>query len=262
MLLKGSVFLFDREIPARIHALPGTVCLWLESLTTGEAVRVNPDIPVIAASVIKLAVLLEAFRRFDCGSLDPNEPYAVRPEDKVPSCGALTYLHDGINVTLRDLATLMIILSDNTATNILIDRLGIECVNHTLDAYGLAGMRLRRRMFDSEAAARGLQNTVTAESVARFFRLLYRGDLVSKTASEDMLHILLDQRLNGKIPFFLHSAGIRVAHKTGEDDGITHDAGIILAKEPLIAVFLSAETDVPACERMIQDVCRTLIPKR
>ena len=156
----------------------------------------------------------------------------------------------------------MIILSDNTATNILIDRLGIENVNRTLDAYDLTGMRLRRKMFDSEAAARGLQNTVTAEGVARFFRLLYEGRLVSKTASEDMLRTLLDQRLNGKMPFYLHSAGIRVAHKTGEDDGVTHDAGIILAKEPLIAVFLSGDTDIPACERVIQDVCRTFIPER
>lgn len=254
--------MFDREIPARVRALPGTVCLWLENLKTGETVRVNPDAPVIAASVIKLAVLLEAFRRLDDGTLDPNETCAVRPEDKVPSCGALTYLHDGLEVTLRDLATLMIILSDNTATNILIDRLGIENVNRTLDAYDLTGMRLRRKMFDSEAAARGLQNTVTAEGVARFFRLLYEGRLVSKTASEDMLRILLDQRLNGKMPFYLHSAGIRVAHKTGEDDGVTHDAGIILAKEPLIAVFLSGDTDVPACERVIQDVCRTFIPER
>lgn len=262
MHLKGSVFLFDCEILARVRPLPGTVCLWLENLTTGEAVHINPDVPVIAASVIKLAVLLEAFRRFDEGSLDPNELYAVQPEDKVPSCGALTYLHDGIRVTLRDLAVLMIILSDNTATNILIDRLGIDRINRTLDAYGLTGMRLRRKMFDSEAAARGLQNTITAKSIARFLRLLYKGELISKAASETMLHILFDQRLNGKIPFYLHSAGIRVAHKTGEDDGTTHDAGIILASEPLLAVFLSNDTDVPACERMMQDVCRTFIPER
>ena len=240
--------MFDREIPARVRALPGTVCLWLENLKTGETVRVNPDAPVIAASVIKLAVLLEAFRR----TLEPNETCAVRPEDKVPSCGALTYLHDGLEVTLRDLATLMIILSDNTATNILIDRLGIENVNRTLNAYDLTGMRLRRKMFDSEAAARGLQNTVTAEGVARFFRLLYEGRLVSKTASEDMLRTLLDQRLNGKMPFYLHSAGIRVAHKTGEDDGVTNDVALVEAAQPFVLCGAFNETDVPTAERFLR----------
>ena len=115
-------------------------------------------------------------------------------------------------------------------------------------------------MFDSEAAARGLQNTVTAEGVARFFRLLYEGRLVSKTASEDMLRTLLDQRLNGKMPFYLHSAGIRVAHKTGEDDGVTNDVALVEAAQPFVLCGAFNETDVPTAERFLrragQALCR------
>ena len=186
MKLKGSVFLFDREIPARVRALPGTVCLWLENLKTGETVRVNPDAPVIAASVIKLAVLLEAFRRFDDGTLDPNETCAVRPEDKVPSCGALTYLHDGLEVTLRDLATLMIILSDNTATNILIDRLGIENVNRTLDAIARGQNRILLVM------ATGTGKTYTAFQIV--YRLL-RSGMKKKILYLADRNILVDQSI-------------------------------------------------------------------
>ena len=248
--------MFDEKA---LRAIPGKTAVWLENLVTGETRFSNPDEPLIAASVIKLGVLLEAFRRFEENTLDPDELTEVRSADKVPSCGAITYMHDGLRVSWRDLATLMVILSDNTATNMLIDRLGIPRIDRTLDEYGLAGMRLRRRMFDAEAAARGLENTITASSVARFFRLLYGERLVSPSASREMLAILKNQRLNGKIPFYLHPQGIPVAHKTGEDDGTSHDAGIVFLKEPVVAVFLSNDTDVPRFERFIQDTCRGLL---
>ena len=73
-----------------------------------------------------------------------------------------------------------------------------------------------------------------------------------------MLKILLDQRLNGKLPFFLHDKGIRCAHKTGEDDGITHDAGIVYSEKPFVIVMLSNDVDVPAFERLMQDTAREL----
>ncbi|MBO7385218.1 MAG: serine hydrolase, partial [Clostridia bacterium] len=161
--------------------------------------------------------------------------------------------------THADLAVLMIILSDNTATNILADILGIGYVNGVLERYGLSGMCLRRKMFDGEAAARGLENTVTARACAVFFRRLLKGELVSPDASRKMLSILSDQRLNGKIPFYLHGQGIRVAHKTGEDDGVSHDAGVIFSDRPVIAVFLGNDTDVPAFERYMQDTARLLV---
>ena len=248
--------MFDEKA---LRAIPGKTAVWLENLATGETRFANPDEPFIAASVIKLGVLLEAFRRFEEKTLDPDGLTEVKPSDKVPSCGAITYMHDNLSVSWRDLATLMVILSDNTATNMLIDRLGISRVNRTLEEYGLTDMRLRRKMFDAEAAARGLQNTITASSVARFFRLLYEEKLVSPRASREMLAILKNQRLNGKIPFYLHPQGIPVAHKTGEDDGTSHDAGIVFLKEPIVAVFLSNDTDVPRFERFIQDTCRGLL---
>jgi len=83
---------------------------------------------------------------------------------------------------------------------------------------------------------------------------LLKGEIISEEASLRMLNILKDQRLNGKMPFFLHDKGIRCAHKTGEDDGITHDVGVIFAEHPVIFCFLSNETDVPLAERALQDM--------
>jgi len=237
----------------RLASLPGEVCIYGKDLTTGETCAYQADLPVVAASVIKLPILIEAFRQAEAGRLPMEETVAIRPEDKMPSCGALTYLHDGLTVTWRDLCVLMIILSDNTATNLLIDRLSMDAVNDTLRNLGCQKTVLRRRLFDAEASARGIENTITASEMGMLLEKLYRGACVSTDADRAMLHILLDQRLNGKMPFFLHGDGVPVAHKTGEDDGITHDVGILLGERPMVLCFASEHTDVPAFERFIQD---------
>ena len=239
-----------------LKSIRGDFGIWFES--PDNTVSFNPDTPFVAASVIKLGVMLAAFEAEKTGKISFETEYCVKEADKLPSCGALTYMHTGLNVTLMDLITLMIILSDNSATNILIKLMSIEYINSVLNRYGLCDIVLRRLLFDSVASSKGIENTVTARSVASFYRQLLNKTLVSEEASEKMLDILFDQRLNGKMPFFLHPRDIDVAHKTGEDEGISHDTGIILAPSPIIAVFLSGNSDVPAFERYIQDTALTL----
>lgn len=242
---------------SRLEALPGEISVYAESLGQGEACVFQADAPLVAASVIKLPILVEAFRQAREGRLSMEETFAIRPEQKMPSCGALTYLHDGLIVTLKDLCVLMIILSDNTATNLLIDRLGMDKVNATLRALGLQKTILRRRLFDAEASARGIENQITAREMGLLLKKLYHGECVSAQADQEMLRILANQRLNGKIPFFLHDYPI--AHKTGEDDGITHDVGIVYAEQPLVLCFAANHTDVPAFERLIQDMALAFV---
>ncbi len=241
----------------RVSALPGEISVYGKDLATGEKWAYQADIPLVAASVIKLPILVEAFRQARDGLLSMDESVSIRPEQKMPSCGALTYLHDELTVTLRDLCVLMIIVSDNTATNILIERLGMENVNAGMRALGLEKSTLRRLLFDTEAAGRGLENTITAEEMGRLLEMLYKGECVSPEADAEMLSILRDQQLNGKMPFFLDD--LEIAHKTGEDDGITHDVGIVYAPHPLILCFASNHTGVPAFERFIQDAARDFV---
>ena len=255
---KGNIMEeLQKKIEDRLAAITGDVCFYYEEPETGGSLAYHADRPVTAASVIKLAVLTEAFRQMESGLARADEMFTIRRADKLPSCGALTYLHDGLCVTFLDLCVLMIILSDNTATNLLIRRLGIERINETLRALGLRETTLRRLLFDSEASARGVQNHITARETGRLLRLMYEGKAVSPGADGRMLSILSDQRLNGKIPFFL-PRGVRAAHKTGEDGGITHDVGIIYAKRPFIVCFCSQKTDVPAMERAMQDITQLL----
>ena len=242
------------DIDALVKALPGHVGAYVLDTVTGEEYAFQADDPIEAASVIKLTVMAEAFRQFEAGLLDPAARVTIRPEDKLPSCGALTYMGDGTTVTLLDLVTLMIILSDNTATNLLIDRLGMENVNAMIDDLGLTGTRMNRKLFMPELARRGIKNYVAARDMGLLLRGLLEGRVVSENASADMLGILRHQRLNGKMPFFLHDKGIACAHKTGEDDGVTHDVGVIFAERPVILCFLSERTDVPRAERALQDI--------
>lgn len=239
----------------RIRSFPGDVGFYCRALGEDAVWTHNPDLPLMAASVIKVPVMVAAFREIGRGALDPEEPVTVRPEMKMPSCGALTYMHDGLRVTVADLITLMIILSDNTAANLLIDRLTPDGVNAAMAELGVGGICLRRRLFEPELSARGIENTVTARGVGTLLERMAAGTLLGG-ADEAMRGILLNQRLNGKLPFYLHGAGIRCAHKTGEDDGITHDVGIVYAERPFVICMLSNRVDVPAFERLIQDTAR------
>ena len=239
-----------------IRRFPGDVGFYYRVLGEDRVWTHNPDLPLIAASVIKLPIMVTAFRDSLAGLLDLNEAIVVKPEEKMPSCGALTYLHDGLQVTLLDLITLMIIVSDNTATNMLIDRLTPAHVNRTMEALGIPGVALRRRLFDMAMSRRGIQNTVTARGIGTLLERMATGTLLGGETDRRMVDILLNQQLNGKLPFFLHSQNIRCAHKTGEDDNITHDAGIVYAEKPFVICMLSNNVEVPAFERLIQDTAK------
>jgi beta-lactamase class A len=251
--LRGKNMIND--ILAAAKAMPGDTAMWYMDLETGAQGAYNEDKPLVAASVIKLFIMAEAFRAMEAGEVGRDTEFVKTSEMNMPSCGALNYMHDGLKVTFIDLVTLMIILSDNTATNMLIDYLGRDKINAAIEHMGAQGCVLNRRLFDAEASRRGIQNYITAAGVGRFFRMLHEGKLVSEGASREMLEILKNQRLNGKIPFFLDC---KIAHKTGEDTGITHDAGIVYSEKPFILVMLSNNTDVPKYERFMQDAAREL----
>ncbi len=236
-----------------IASLPGNIGFYYKNLVTGKTVSYQPDAQLKAASVIKLPMMIEAFRQFEAGMLSPDDPATVRREDKVPPSGVLTFLHDGLTVSVLDLVTLMIIVSDNTATNILMDILGIENVNNTLASLGAQTTRLRRKMYDREGAARGLQNHIAAGEIGMLLEKLYLGQAVSPESDAQMIDILKAQQVNGKIPARFCET-IDIAHKTGEDSGITHDVGIVYAETPFILCCCSNNADVPAVEGWMRDL--------
>lgn len=246
----------EKEIIKKLEEQTGRIGFYYKDLVSGETMSYHADEAFMSASVIKLFVLAEAERRVAEGSLDKHMLYTVSRKECVPSCGALTYLHDGAQVTVEDMYTLMIILSDNSATNFLIDILGIEAINANIRSMGYDKTILQRKMYDWESARNGRQNYIAPEEVGDFLQRMYEGRIVSPEASADMIRIMKDQQINHKIPFFLENLPepVEVAHKTGEDDGITNDAGIVYAPRPFIVVFAGNETNVPLYSRAIADI--------
>lgn len=238
----------------KITDVDGNVGFFCKNLKNGQIVSHNPEKMIEAASVIKLFVMMEYFFEVHEGKINPHETHTVLKSEKMPSCGALTYMSDNISVSWEDLCTLMIILSDNTATNILISKFGIEQINKRILSLGFHNTKLNRFLFDSKAADRGIKNYTAVLDCANLLEAIYNGKLVSKDASEKMMKMLSSQRLNSKIPFFLHSCtNAVIAHKTGEDSNITHDVGLIIDKVPFILCYMSSNIDVPEFERIIQN---------
>ena len=237
----------------QLKGFRGTVGVYYKNLVTKETIAYQEKIPLQAASVIKLPILVEAFLHLHNKEARKDDVFTIKKEQKLPSCGALTYMHDDLRVTFEDLYTLMIILSDNTATNVLIQYLGMDNINKTLKKLGFNDTKLNRCLFDAEQSALGVENYITAEEIGVLLEKMYLGELVSPNASNEMLQILKKQRLNGKIPFFLNGK-VEIAHKTGEDRGITHDVGIIYAPEPFVLCLCANEVNVPLYERFMQDI--------
>ena len=245
-----------KNIIERLKNIKGDVSFYYKNLVTGEIIEYNEEKSMLAASLIKLPILVECFNQMSKGTVSRSEIFVTKEDDKVPSCGALNYMQDNLQVRFKDLYVLMIILSDNYATNLLIDKLGIENINKLIKEIGLNNTIINRKMFDSEKAKLGLENYTSVKDISYLLEKMYRKELIDEKSSEEMMNILKNQRLNGKIPFFLHSLKpkIEIAHKTGEDTNITHDVGIVFSKEPFIICFCGNNVDVPVFERLMQDI--------
>ena len=150
----------------------------------------------------------------------------------------------------------MISLSDNTATNMLIRRVGMDRLNSTFLRMGLSGTHIERLLFDAEASKNGRQNYIVPKEMGMLLESVYTRRFVSGSVSEAVEKLLLEQQINHKIPGYLEN--IEVAHKTGEDEGLTNDVGIVYAREPFIMAFAASGTAVAEAEICIRETARLL----
>jgi beta-lactamase class A len=179
-----------------------------------------------SASIIKLPILWAFLERADSGALDPGETWSLTDADRVDGSGVLRFLQPDARLTLLDLAMLMIVVSDNTATNALVDRLGVATIQASIDRLGLTVTRLGRKMYDFEARARGLENLASPRDIARLLHRFYQGDGLSSASHQRAVAILKGQQFNAGLPARLPEGAV-VAHKTGNLPGLLHDAGWI-----------------------------------
>jgi beta-lactamase class A len=211
------------------HGLDGVLGVAILDLSSGQKFLLHSDDVFPQASSIKVAVLAELYRQAQAGKLKLTDLYTVQATDLVPDSTIMGGLTPGVTrITLRDLATMMIAVSDNSATNVLIDRVGMENVNALMDSLGLAHTRLRRKMMDLKAASEGRENISTPAEMMTLLEDLYRGKVLNKEMTADFF-VMLSTPKNSFIPRDLPE-GLKIANKPGELEGVRNDSGVVFVE--------------------------------
>lgn len=213
----------------------GEVSVAVRDIANAGDISIADGLLVSAASVIKVPMLVEALRQAAEGTLSLDTEYHVAEQDSVPGSGITRYLHAGCALTLRDLLSLMIIVSDNTATNVVMDLIGVESVNSTMRRMGFAETTLQRKMYDWAAIERGLDNVCTAREISGLLVRIARGQALGGEWDAMMLEILGRQQDTSRLGLFL-PAEAKLANKTGSREGVCHDCGIVSARATSYAI--------------------------
>lgn len=239
------------QISEEMRYIPGHTGFYYKNLITEEEFSIRADDVFSAASVIKLPLYMHVLAQCANNTMAMNEKLTVTAADKVPICGALTLFTDDITVDIRTLCKLMISISDNTATNVLIDRCKIPDIQKSFLDMGLAKTALTRKLFDRNASAKGLKNVICLREIGHLLEKLYRGKFISPEVCQEVIDTLLlqqvDHKLNGRI-----CGEVAIAHKTGEDDELSNDVGIVYAPQPFVVCFAGHDTDVYRWEDLIR----------
>ena len=244
----------EARVEAGLATLDATSSLWARHIPTGREIAIRPDLPMNTLSVIKIPIMVRAFQDHAEGRLDLDARYTVDANDMRRGSGLIQTFAPGLNPTLRDLVTQMIITSDNTATDMVIDLVGMDRVNEMLAANGYEETRLKHtthRLFletwirtdpaygalgerevfergfpsDEGAAERffGIEGDstiwlgrTTAREMGRLLEQILEGDLADRAASDEMVQIMNGQFYTTRLPRIVRFQGVQVAHKTGD----------------------------------------------
>jgi beta-lactamase class A len=215
--------------------LDGVLGVAILDLSSGQQLLVRPDEVFPQASSIKIAVLAELYHQAQqsthgvSGKATLKDRYVVRAADIVADSSILGGLTPGVSsLTNRDLATIMVAVSDNSATNVLIDRIGMDNVVHLTESLGLAHTQLRRKMMDLQAAAQGRENISTPREMMGLLEQIYRGKVIEPPLLDDFFNVLATHK-DSWIPRDL-PADLKIANKPGELEGVRNDSGIVFVK--------------------------------
>ena len=223
---------------------------------SGERFGHNADRRFVAASTVKVPIMIELFRQIDAGEHALSERHRLRPEDRATGSGVMLHLHDGMEFTLNDLVYLMISISDNTATNILIDVVGMDRVNATMRRLGMAGSMLGRKMRGHAADSAEQENWATPDDYATVIGALLGNEAASADACAQMVAMLEKQQNGRRIARYLpKNDGPRWGSKTGSLAGVTNDAGFVQTDRGALVIAVFCEQPDPhAGEQIIGDI--------
>lgn len=269
----------------------GIVGVAAKHLETGDCIYHDADTVFFTASTLKVPLLVELYRQVDAGVIDVDERIDLTDALRVPGSGVLKELAGGLRPTVHDLAMLMIIISDNTATDILYNRVGRDNINHTMrqlglththipmtcrellysitglevenpaHTYQLASNRLKKREFvlEGDGFSEDKSDVSSPNDMCRLLELIYEGDILSTRSRESVLDILKRQQLSTVIPHAL-PPGTAVAHKTGSYHSVRCDVGIVFCPAGPYTVAIMAK-QIATGDRLAVDASLAAVSK-
>ena len=229
---------FGERLKSLVEASDAIVGIAIKDLNSGDEFVINGDEIFPQASSIKIHILTELYRQAEAGKFRLSDVRSLPEPAKVGGSGVLAELgQNSVSMSIRDYAVLMIVLSDNTATNLLLERVGRDNVNQTLASLGFTTTRLQRKMMDDAARGRGEENLSTPAEAARLMELLFKCDISNRAACDDLLAILkIPKRgdLRAGLP-----PEVPIAFKPGGIPGVTTEWAIVYLKErPYVVVVM------------------------
>lgn len=240
----------DNQVKPIVASFKGKVSLFAKNLDTGETYALNPDERVRTASTIKIAVMIEAFARVNEGKAKWTDEVVLTKEKKVSGSGILTELSDGLKLTLRDAVNLMMILSDNTATNLVLDVLTTDAVNARMESLGFKQIKINRKVGSGGESTAGKDpenkkfglGVATPREMVLIMEKLERGEIINPTVSKEMLELM--KREQGRNALGRSLWSVPMASKYGALDRLRSAVGILYMKNGKVAMAISCD-DMP-----------------
>ena len=240
----------DDQVKPIVASFKGKVSLFAKNLDTGETYALNPDERVRTASTIKIAVMIEAFARVNEGKAKWTDEVVLTKEKKVSGSGILNELSDGLRLTLRDAVNLMMMLSDNTATNLVLDVLTTDAVNARMESLGFKQIKIMRKVGSGgeSTAGRDPENKkfglgmATPREFVLVMEKLERGEIISPAISKEMIELMKSEQGRNAIGRSLYN--IPMASKYGALDRLRSAVAILYTPKGRIAMAISCD-DMP-----------------
>jgi beta-lactamase class A len=240
----------DQQVKNKVASFKGRVSLFAKNLDTGETYALNADERVRTASTIKIAVMVEAFARVAEGKANWSDKLVLTKEKKVSGSGVLQEFSDGLQLTLRDAVNLMMLVSDNTATNLVLDVLTTDAVNARMESLGLNQIKILRKVGSGGDSKAGMNpenkrfglGFATPREMVLLLEKLERGEVISKATSKEMIDLMKREQVRYAIGRSLWN--VPMASKYGALDRLRSSIGIIYSKKGRIAMAISCD-DMP-----------------
>jgi beta-lactamase class A len=257
---KADWQILEQSLSEKVNSFSGEAGILIKDLQPNWEISFNKDKLFPSASIVKIPIMVSCFYAMRDGTLKYDSAIRLKSADKASGSGILKNMSTGKEISIADLLRLMITKSDNTAANMLIERLGFEYLNKSFKYYGVKNTNLSRKMVDFKARKQGIENYTTAEDIALILEKIYRGKIINQDISKQCIDLLKQQKINDRIPKHLPEDAV-IAHKTGLERFVCHDAGIVYTPNGdfiICALIKHSQTTSKSAKEFIADIAETV----